>query len=226
MGVRTLSAICAALADGGLDPDTPAAVIADGAMPSQRVVRATLATIDEAAADLGAPAVAVFGDVADIPGLNGELHDPLGAPRPVDVERHRPHAGSRAEPAADRAGPRAGSADRGACSPTAAVVRILSSPAVRARQTADIIAERLGLEVVESNRCCWRRASTRTRRASRSASTSFSRWTFPARPSQSATATRSDYAVELLTGELPQLPANGSITHVDPDTRQVAVAMP
>ncbi len=73
MGVRTLSAICAALADGGLDPDTPAAVIADGAMPSQRVVRATLATIDEAAADLGAPAVAVIGDVADIPGLNGEL---------------------------------------------------------------------------------------------------------------------------------------------------------
>lgn len=69
MGVRTLSAICAALAEGGLDPETPAAVIADGTMPSQRVVRATLATIDEAAADLGAPAVAVIGDVADIEGL-------------------------------------------------------------------------------------------------------------------------------------------------------------
>lgn len=69
MGVRTLSAICAALADGGLDPNTPAAVIADGTMPSQRVVRATLATIDEAAADLGAPAVAVIGEVADIEGL-------------------------------------------------------------------------------------------------------------------------------------------------------------
>ena len=69
MGVRTLSAICAALADGGLDPSTPAAVIADGAMPSQRVVRATLATIDDAAADLGAPAVAVIGEVAGIEGL-------------------------------------------------------------------------------------------------------------------------------------------------------------
>lgn len=69
MGVRTLSAICAALADGGLDPDTPAAVIADGTLPSQRVIRATLATIDEAAADLGAPAVAVIGEVADIEGL-------------------------------------------------------------------------------------------------------------------------------------------------------------
>jgi uroporphyrin-III C-methyltransferase len=72
MGVRTLGAICAALVDGGLDPDTPAAVVADGAMPSQRVVRATLATIDEAAsrAGLGAPAVAVIGAVADIPGLS------------------------------------------------------------------------------------------------------------------------------------------------------------
>jgi uroporphyrin-III C-methyltransferase len=69
MGVRTLGAICAALADGGLDPGTPAAVVADGTMPSQRVVRATLATIDEAAADLGAPAVAVIGEVADIAGL-------------------------------------------------------------------------------------------------------------------------------------------------------------
>ncbi|WP_366927597.1 uroporphyrinogen-III C-methyltransferase [Aeromicrobium sp.] len=71
MGVRTLGAICSALADGGLDPHTPAAVVADGAMPSQRVVRATLATIDEVAtaAGLGAPAVAVIGAVADIEGL-------------------------------------------------------------------------------------------------------------------------------------------------------------
>lgn len=73
MGVRTLGAICAALVEGGMAPDTPAAVIADGSMPSQRVVRATLATIDEVAstAGLGAPAVAVIGRVADIPGLNG-----------------------------------------------------------------------------------------------------------------------------------------------------------
>ena len=69
MGVRTLGAICSALTAGGLDPETPAAVIADGTMPSQRVVRATLATIAETAADLGAPAVAVIGDVADIEGL-------------------------------------------------------------------------------------------------------------------------------------------------------------
>ncbi|MET0927896.1 MAG: uroporphyrinogen-III C-methyltransferase [Aeromicrobium sp.] len=73
MGVRTLGAICTALTAAGLDPETPAAVVADGAMPSQQVVRATLATIDDAAsaAGLGAPAVAVIGAVADIPGLNG-----------------------------------------------------------------------------------------------------------------------------------------------------------
>jgi uroporphyrin-III C-methyltransferase len=71
MGVRTLGAICTALAEAGLDTRTPAAVIADGTMPSQRVVRATLATIDDAAsaAGLGAPAVAVIGAVADVPGL-------------------------------------------------------------------------------------------------------------------------------------------------------------
>ena len=148
MGVRTLSAICAALVDGGLDPETPAAVIADGTMPSQRVVRATLATIDEAAADLGAPAVAVIGDVADIPGSTAarvilwvrhgqstwnvidrmqghELSPPL-------TELGREQAALTAELLADRG-----------------VVRILSSPAVRARETADIIAERLGLDVVE-----------------------------------------------------------------------------
>ncbi|MCW2840989.1 MAG: cobA [Aeromicrobium sp.] len=71
MGVRTLGAICTALAEAGLDEGTPAAVVADGTMPSQRVVRATLATIDDAAsaAGLGAPAVAVIGAVADVPGL-------------------------------------------------------------------------------------------------------------------------------------------------------------
>jgi len=73
MGVRTLGAICRALIDGGLGPDTPAAVIADGTMPSQRVVRATVSTVNDvaSAAGLGAPAVAVIGRVADVPGLEG-----------------------------------------------------------------------------------------------------------------------------------------------------------
>lgn len=67
MGVRTLGAICVALVAGGLDPTTPAAVVADGSLPSQQVVRATVATIAEAAAGLHPPAVAVIGAVADVP---------------------------------------------------------------------------------------------------------------------------------------------------------------
>ena len=68
MGVRTLAAIADALVDGGLDPATPAAVVADGTLPSQRVVRADVATIASAAheAGIGAPAVTVVGDVAGL----------------------------------------------------------------------------------------------------------------------------------------------------------------
>ena len=43
MEARTLGDITEALVSAGMDPTTPAAVIADGAMPSQRVVRSDLA---------------------------------------------------------------------------------------------------------------------------------------------------------------------------------------
>ncbi|MGZ8690739.1 MAG: uroporphyrinogen-III C-methyltransferase [Aeromicrobium sp.] len=71
MAVRTLPAIAAALIDGGMDPGTPAAIVADGAMPSQQVVRATVGTIADAAREAGikAPAVTVIGGVAAIEGL-------------------------------------------------------------------------------------------------------------------------------------------------------------
>ena len=71
MAVRTLPAIAAALIEGGMPADTPAAIIADGAMPSQKVVRATIATLAEAAREAGikAPAVTVIGGVAAIDGL-------------------------------------------------------------------------------------------------------------------------------------------------------------
>lgn len=77
MGVRTLPAIAEALVAGGLDPATPAAVVADAARPSQEVVRGTVSTIDAVAtaAGIGAPAVAVIGAVAargaDVP-IGGE----------------------------------------------------------------------------------------------------------------------------------------------------------
>lgn len=67
MGVRTLGAITDALVQGGLDPRTPAAVVADAGLPSQRRADGTVATIAEVvtSAGIGAPAVTVIGHVVD-----------------------------------------------------------------------------------------------------------------------------------------------------------------
>lgn len=68
MGVRTLAAIAAELCTAGMASSTPAAVIADGTQPHQRVVTAPLAEIAEAAHDAGirAPAVVVVGQVVSL----------------------------------------------------------------------------------------------------------------------------------------------------------------
>lgn len=65
MGVATLGPIAQALIDAGLDASTPAASIADGASPQQRVVRAPLSAIATAADEGGIapPAITVIGDV-------------------------------------------------------------------------------------------------------------------------------------------------------------------
>jgi uroporphyrinogen III methyltransferase/synthase len=66
MGVRQLEAIARRLIEAGRDRSEPAAVIERGATAAQRVVRATLETIAETAqaAEIGPPALAVFGPVA------------------------------------------------------------------------------------------------------------------------------------------------------------------
>jgi len=71
MAVRTLPEIVIALIEGGMPADTPAAIIADGALSSQKVVRATVGTIADASRQAGikAPAVTVIGGVAAINGL-------------------------------------------------------------------------------------------------------------------------------------------------------------
>ncbi|KGN36803.1 uroporphyrinogen-III C-methyltransferase [Knoellia subterranea] len=65
MGVAAIAEIADVLIEHGLDPDTPAASIADGAMPSQRMARASLSQIADAAAeqDITAPAITVIGPV-------------------------------------------------------------------------------------------------------------------------------------------------------------------
>jgi siroheme synthase len=66
MGRSCLGPLTAQLIEAGRDPDTPAACIQSATTPEQRVTRATLATIAEAADrdGLEAPVVTVIGAVA------------------------------------------------------------------------------------------------------------------------------------------------------------------
>lgn len=65
MGVAALAEISETLIEHGMDPATPAACIADGAMPSQRSARGTLEDIASIAdaEDLTPPAITVIGSV-------------------------------------------------------------------------------------------------------------------------------------------------------------------
>jgi len=66
MGVETLTSIVGALIDAGRDGDTPVACVMDGGLPSQQVVRTTLALIVSSGAppELRSPSVTVIGAVA------------------------------------------------------------------------------------------------------------------------------------------------------------------
>ena len=68
MGVKAMPCITRRLLEGGLDRETPAAVIQQGTTQQQRVVTGTLADIAERAADAGleSPAITVVGAVAGL----------------------------------------------------------------------------------------------------------------------------------------------------------------
>jgi siroheme synthase len=65
MGVETLASIVDALVDAGLDEDTPVGCVMNGGLPSQQVVRTTLAAIVRKGSppELRSPAVTVIGAV-------------------------------------------------------------------------------------------------------------------------------------------------------------------
>ncbi|WP_433209945.1 uroporphyrinogen-III C-methyltransferase [Dactylosporangium sp. CS-047395] len=67
MGLKNLPAIAAVLQSHGRAPDTPVAVVQEGTTRDQRTLRATLATVADAAkeAALRPPAVVVIGPVVD-----------------------------------------------------------------------------------------------------------------------------------------------------------------
>lgn len=64
MGVANLSAITAALLEHGMDPATPAAVVARGGHPDQQVIGGCVADIAGLATDTRPPAITVIGEVA------------------------------------------------------------------------------------------------------------------------------------------------------------------
>lgn len=69
MGLERLDRLAGGLIRHGRAPTTPAAVIASGTLPEQRVVVAPLARIAEAAVDLDPPALVVIGDVVGLAGM-------------------------------------------------------------------------------------------------------------------------------------------------------------
>jgi uroporphyrin-III C-methyltransferase / precorrin-2 dehydrogenase / sirohydrochlorin ferrochelatase len=68
MGLAGLPELCRKLVLHGRSPDTPAAVVQHGTLPSQRIVRATLGTLAErvAAEGLKPPTLIVVGDVVSL----------------------------------------------------------------------------------------------------------------------------------------------------------------
>jgi uroporphyrin-III C-methyltransferase len=67
MGHHALPALCARLAENGLGSITPAAMIENGTLPGQRVIRGTLADLPAkvAASGLRGPALLIIGDVVN-----------------------------------------------------------------------------------------------------------------------------------------------------------------
>ncbi len=78
MGIGRLAGIVDRLLAGGLDPDTPVAVVQWGTRPDQRTVRATLATVCDTVLEneLAAPSTIVVGRVAALD-LGWFEHQPL-----------------------------------------------------------------------------------------------------------------------------------------------------
>lgn len=104
MGMSRLGLIVEHLTAHGLPPDTPAAVVQWGTMPTQRHVRAPLSRLeaDAKSADLGAPAIIIIGGVAGLnePALDWFTDRPLFG-RTIVVTRTRQQASALGEKLVD-----------------------------------------------------------------------------------------------------------------------------
>ncbi|MDQ7799675.1 MAG: uroporphyrinogen-III C-methyltransferase [Armatimonadota bacterium] len=83
MGLRRLPLVVARLLDSGADPSVPAAMIARGTLPDQRVVMGTLGTIARRVEEAGLqpPATLVVGRVVEL------CRSAVAAPNPTGPER-------------------------------------------------------------------------------------------------------------------------------------------
>ncbi|MGY4643173.1 uroporphyrinogen-III C-methyltransferase [Cellulomonas sp. URHB0016] len=92
MGVAVLAELTATAVAAGVDPATPAAVVENGTLPTQRVTRAPIGEIAARAAEVGvrAPAVVVLGRVAAEGLLDGPAVDRVARPDGV-AETCAPH---------------------------------------------------------------------------------------------------------------------------------------
>ena len=109
-------------------------------------------------------------------------------------------------------------ADRG-------VVRLLSSPATRALETAEIIAAHLGLEVEVEPLLLEKGLDENYTNVLVRVQQVLDRDL----PDHTVAVSHGDtigLAVGLLSGQRPAPAANGSVTSVDPQTREVAVTLP
>jgi broad specificity phosphatase PhoE len=109
-------------------------------------------------------------------------------------------------------------ADRG-------VVRLLSSPATRALETAEIIAAHLGLEVEVEPLLLEKGLDENYTNVLVRVQQLLDRDL----PDHTVAVSHGDtigLAVGLLSGQRPEPAANGSVTSVDPQTREVAVTLP
>lgn len=102
------------------------------------------------------------------------------------------------------------------------VTEVLSSPAVRARETADVIANRLGLEV-RIEPLLFEKGLDEPIQQVLGRIQEFLALDLPGNVVAVSHGDTIGLAVGLLSGQRPELPANCSITVVDPRTRAVEV---
>ena len=139
MGAGRLDAIARALIEGGRDPATPAAVVAEATTPRQRVIEAPLDGIAEAAAaaGLGPPALLAVGEAVALRGrLAPALRRPLAGWRVLVTRTRRQASGLAAALAAEGAIP-------------------VLLPAVAIERRADPEAVREAIAALRARACDW-----------------------------------------------------------------------